>query len=65
MFTLSKNFIIVNDGLFQVIRSYPEDKVINVDMVKEWLNVEIIFRKDGNLYFCNTIQELEILNLKK
>jgi protein associated with RNAse G/E len=62
MFTLSKNFIIVNDGLFQVIRSYPEDKVINVDMVKEWLNVEIIFRKDGNLYFCNTIQELEILN---
>jgi protein associated with RNAse G/E len=62
MFTLSKNFIKVNDGLFQVIRSYPEDKVINVDMVKEWLNVEIIFRKDGNLYFCNTIQELEILN---
>lgn len=62
MFTISKNFIKVNDDLYQVIRSYPEDKVINVDLVKEWLGSEIIFRKDGNLYFCNAIQELKILN---
>ena len=56
---LSRNFIKVNDGLFEVQRTFPEDRVTNVDLVKEWLDSEIVFRKDGLYYFCKTIQEIE------
>ena len=56
---LSRNLIKVNDGLFEVLRTFPEDRVTNVDLVKEWLDSEIVFRKDGLYYFCKTIQEIE------
>jgi hypothetical protein len=56
---LSRNFITVNEGLFEVLRIFREDQVANVDLVKDWLSSEIVFRKDGNYYFCNKIQELE------
>ena len=62
MFTLSKNFIKVNEDLFEVVRTYHQDKVLNADLIKQWLGCEIIFKKDETIYFCNKIQELELLN---
>ena len=59
MFSISKNFIHVNGGLYQVLRTFPEERVLNVDMVKDWLSADIIFRKDGQFYFCKQIQDLE------
>lgn len=59
MFSISRTFIKVNDGLFQVLRTFSEERVKNVDLVKEWLDAEIVFRKDGNFYFCKQIQDLE------
>ena len=59
MFQISKNFINVNGGLFQVLRTFSEEKVKNVDLIKEWLGAEIIFRKDGQFYFCKQVQDLE------
>jgi hypothetical protein len=59
MFSISKNFIKVNEGLFQVLKILSEERVKNADMVKEWLGADIIFRKDGNFYFCKQIQDLE------
>jgi len=37
MFTLAKNFIKVNEDLFQVVRTYHQDKVLNADLIKQWL----------------------------
>ena len=62
MFSIATNFIHVNDGLFRVIRTFKEEHVKNVDGLKELLHIDIVFRKDGLLYFCNNIQDLEIIN---
>jgi hypothetical protein len=44
------------------MRTFKEDHVKNVDGLKELLHIDIVFRKDGLLYFCNTVQDLEIIN---
>ena len=62
MFSIATNFIHVNDGLYRVIRSFKEDQVKNVDGVKDYLHADIVFRKDGLLYFCDIIKDLEIIN---
>jgi hypothetical protein len=62
MFSIPTNFIRVNDGLFRVMRTFKEDHIKNVDGLKELLHIDIVFRKDGLLYFCNTVQDLEIIN---
>ena len=59
MFSIPINFIRVNDGLFRVVRTFKEDYVKNVDGLKELLHIDIVFRKDGLLYFCNTVQDLD------
>lgn len=62
MFQISKQFIKVHDELYQVVRTFQEDKILNADLLKSWLDVEIIFKKDSVLYFCNKVQELEVIN---
>lgn len=65
MFSLQINFIKVNDGLFRIRRSYKEQDVKDIDGLKEYLQVDIVFRKDGMLYFCENVQDLEIINEKE
>jgi hypothetical protein len=66
MFSICKNFIKVNQDLFQVLRQYPEDRVnnpeVNVENIKRWLGADTTFKKDGMLYFCIKIEEPEIIN---
>lgn len=66
MFTICKNFIKVNQDLFQVLRQYAEDRVnnpeVNVENIKQWLGADTTFKKDGMLYFCIKIEESEIIN---
>ena len=62
MFSIPTNFIRVNEGLYKVVRTFKEEHVKNVDGLKELLHIDIVFRKDGLLYFCNNIQDLEIIN---
>jgi hypothetical protein len=66
MFSICKNFIKVNDSLFQVVKQFAEDKVsepeVNVENIKQWLGADTAFKKDGMLYFCIKIEELEIIN---
>ena len=61
MFTLSRKFIHVNDRLVEVIRDFPEDHVKDISLVKEWLNAETVLRNNGRLYFCEYVQEAEII----
>jgi len=66
MFTICKNFIKVNQDLFQVLRQYSEDRInnpeVNVENIKQWLGADTTFKKDGMLYFCIKIEEPEIIN---
>jgi hypothetical protein len=62
MFSIPINFIHVNDGLYKVVRTFKEEHVKNVDGLKQLLHIDIVFRKDGLLYFCDIVQDLEIIN---
>ena len=61
MFTLSRKFIHVNDRLVEVIRDFPEDRVKDISLVKEWLNAETVLRNIGSFYFGEYVQEAEII----
>lgn len=61
MFTLSRKFIRTNDRLVEVIRDYPEDRIKDISLAKEYLNADIVLRNNGRLYFCEYIQEAEII----
>jgi len=61
MFSICKNFIRVNDHLFVVKRSFKEDRVLNVDLAKELLNAQHVFKKDDMLYFTEEVEDLQII----
>jgi len=64
MFQLHRNFIKINDDLFEVKRTLKEEFVDqkNLEDFKVWYGVEAVFKKDGLLYFCVKINELEIVD---
>jgi hypothetical protein len=64
MFQLHRNFIDINGDLFEVKKILREEFMDgkNLDEFKIWYGVEGVFKKDGLLYFCIKINELEIVN---
>ena len=62
MFQRCTNFIKVNDELFQVVRTFPEERVKDFNLVKEWLGAESVFKREGLLFFCIKIIDLEVVN---
>ena len=64
MFQLHRNFLKINDDLFEVKRTLKEEFMDgkNLEDFKIWFGVEAVFKKDGLLYFCVKINELEIVN---
>lgn len=61
MFTLSKKFIRLPDKLLKVKRIFSEERVKDIEGVKKWLDTDTVMKKDGILYFCNEIEEAQIL----
>ncbi len=57
MIPTSTHFVRFNDNLLQILRYYPESRVRDVDGIKKWLNADIAIRKEGIMYFCQTIEE--------
>lgn len=62
MFSICKQFIKVNEELFLLKRSFEESRVKSVELVKEWLKADIVFKKDGRLFFCDKVEELQTIN---
>ena len=62
MFSITTTFLNVNDVLYKVLRTFKEDQVKNVEGLKQLLHIDIVFRKDGLLYFCDNVIDLEIIN---
>ena len=64
MFTISKLYIKVNDLLFYVVKTLREDSLKenpDIEVLKTWYGGDHIFKKEGILYICEKIQDLEII----
>ena len=56
-----KEIITANDNLYQLVRTIKEDRLKNPDteILKEYFNCDTVLRKQGMLYFCRLIKEIE------
>lgn len=61
MFTLTKHFIPFNEKLYLIKKIIKEEHKPIIESWKEYLGADTVLRKDGLLYFLETVEELEIL----
>ena len=56
-----KKIITANDNLYQLVRTIREDQLKNPNMedLKEYFLCDTLLRKQGLLYFCRLIEEIE------
>lgn len=62
------DLIVFNDKMYRVKRTIIEAKLrpnFNQDLFKEWTGADIILRKEGLMYACETVQEPEILSISE
>jgi len=59
-----KEIIYTKNKAYQLVRVLIEDQLKNPDMeiLKEYFNCDSLLRKQGKLYFCRLIKEIEIIN---
>ena len=56
-----KKIITANDNLYQLVRVLREDQLKNpnTEDLKEYFYCDTVLRKQGLLYFCRLIEEIE------
>ena len=56
-----KEIINANGNLYQLVRIIKEDRLKNPDMeiLKKYFRCDTLLRKQGKLYFCRLIEEIE------
>ena len=56
-----KEIITANDNLYQLVRVLRENQLKNPNMedLKEYFLCDTLLRKQGLLYFCRLIEEIE------
>ena len=56
-----KEIITANGNLYQLIRKIKENRLKNPDteILKEYFYCDTVLRKQGILYFCRLIKEIE------
>ena len=62
-FNITRNIIEVNDQLFEIKKTYKEENVKDPVGLKEFLGYDVLFKKEGVLYFCNFVNEPEFVDL--
>ena len=62
-FNITRNIIDVNGQYFEVKKTFKEENVKDPVGLKEFLGYDVLFKKDGVLYFCNSIVEPEYVDL--
>lgn len=61
MFTISQHFIPFNDKLYLIKKVIKEEHKPVIEAWKELLEADTVLRKEGLLYFLQTVEELEII----
>ena len=61
-----KEIIYANDKVYQLVRVIIESRLKNPDMeiLKEYFLCDKLLRKQGRLYFCRLIEEIEYEEIK-
>ena len=56
-----KEIIYANDKAYQLVRKIPENQLKNPNMedLKKFFHCDTLLRKQGLLYFCRLIEEIE------
>ena len=56
-----KQIITANDNLYQLVRTIKENQLNNPNMedLKKYFHCDTLLRKQGLLYFCRLIEEIE------
>lgn len=62
-FNLTRSIIDVNGQYFEVKKTFKEEAIKDPVGLKEFLGYDVLFKKDGLLYFCNAIIEPEFVDL--
>jgi len=62
-----KEIIKANDNLYQLVRTIREDQLKNPNMedLKKYFYCDTLLRKQGMLYFCRIIEEIEYEEITK
>ena len=56
-----KQIIVANNNLYQLVRIISENQLKNPDIsvLKQLFRCDTLLRKQGKLYFCRLIEEIE------
>lgn len=61
IFEFKRTFIEVSDSLYEVLRVVKETPDIDATAWKERLGADTIFRREGDLFFVNLVEEAQII----
>jgi hypothetical protein len=62
-FNITRQIIDVNGQYFEVKKTFKEATIKDPVAFKDFLGYDVLFKKDGLLYFCNAIVEPEFVDL--
>lgn len=54
-----RSMVRVHENIYEVKRIFFQSTVKDVSAVKEWLKCTDVFHRDGLLYFCQIIEDVE------
>ena len=61
MHFIRKEFIEFNNTLYYIVKIIREDDKPIIDTFKEYLQADIVLKKEGKFYFLRSVPELEII----
>lgn len=61
MYFIRKEFLTFNNTLYYTVKVVKEDDKPIVENLKEYLQADIVLKKEGQLYFLRSIPEVEVI----
>ena len=61
MHFIRKEFIEFNNTLYYIVKIIREDDKPIIDAFKEYLQSDMVLKKEGKFYFLRSVPELEII----
>jgi hypothetical protein len=62
MYFIRKEFLTFNNTLYYIVKIVREDDRPIVENLKEYLQADLVLKKEGKLFFLRSIPEAEIIN---
>ena len=61
MHFIKKEFILFNEQLYYIIKVIKEEDKPNLDTFKEYLQADLVLKKEEKFYFVRSIPDIEII----